>query len=592
MKTYITAFNKVIATVARAVAGFVMGTWRQGSKSTDSNLPDVSTYQHDAEKIFHDDTPKSPCPVACTELQNNNWKNTEGEDIGGIQSNKWDARSDILRNLKKLAPAPIPPEIDNLLRDYQRLGVAWLWHLHQNNLGGILADEMGLGKTIQALAFLAVVRSQTPEIAAFDTSAPVPSLVVCPASLLENWRREATRFAPDLRVFVHHGANRLSDATTSAAYDLIITSYGTLVRDNILFSKSEFGTLVADEAQNCKNYYTKNARTLRTLHARSRFLLTGTPLENSLDDIRSLFAIIMPGYLAPISSYRYDNRYAVHDDENLRNKTAPYILRRTKKAVAPELPEKIEQIVYCEFGPPQAALYREVKNSTKRNIRNLEACGAPEDKIRKAILTQLLRLRQICCHPRLLENSEFWPLAPDVYSKSAKLGAFFDLLTETLDAGHRVLVFSQFTTFLSIVRAELDAQQIHYAYLDGGTSARERQVEIDRFNNPHFDGSPAIPIFLISLKAGGTGLNLTAADTVILLDPWWNPAVEAQAIDRAHRIGQTRVVTSYKIICSGTIEERLLHMQARKGAIAADIFDATSKISSKLSLDDLKSLLD
>jgi superfamily II DNA or RNA helicase len=485
----------------------------------------------------------------------------------------WRARSSALRNLSKLEPAPLPPAVDAWLRLYQRLGTAWLWHLYRNELGGILADEMGLGKTVQALALLAALRVVDPPV-------PGPSLVVCPASLVENWRREAARFTPDLRVIAHHGEERSESAAAFASADLVITSYGTLVRDQPLFESIEFACVIGDEAQHIKNRRTQNARALCSLRARGRFLLTGTPLENSLDDLRSLFAFLMPGHLPPLpAGARGDDK--AWQDERLRAQTASYILRRTKSAVAPELPPKIEQIVYCEFPPAQAALYREWQERGDRELDSLAAGGATDGRLRLAALTQLLRLRQICCDPRLVDGAAGEPDPP-----SSKLDAFRELLEETTDDGHRLLVFSQFTSLLALLRRELEAQNLAYCYLDGAMNARARQAEVDRFQS-----SPDVPVFLLSLKAGGTGLNLTGADTVVHYDPWWNPAVEAQATDRAHRIGQARVVTSYKLICAGTVEEKVLELQAAKRALLADVFEASEAAASRLSLDDLRGLL-
>ncbi|MFT3782305.1 MAG: DEAD/DEAH box helicase [Nibricoccus sp.] len=487
----------------------------------------------------------------------------------------WRERSEALRNLSKLTPAPIPAAFDAQLRSYQRLGAAWLWHLYQHRLGGILADEMGLGKTLQALAVLAALKEKSG-------GASQASLVICPASLVENWRREAARFTPQLNVFIHHAANRLSKATDFAGIDLVVTSYGTLARDRDLFSEAELACLIADEAQHLKNRRTQNAQALRSLNARGRFLLTGTPLENSIDDLRSLFEVLMPGYLDKIPpGTRGDER--LWYDDRLRAKTAPYILRRTKQAVAPELPAKIEQVLYCELSSTQTALYRQVQEESERALMDLEASGASENAIRFATLTQLLRLRQVCCDPRLLPNVKN---ADASATDSAKLDAFRELLAEAVDDGHRLLVFSQFTSLLGLLRAELESQETPFCYLDGSMPPKSRQAEVDRFNQ-----SAEIPIFLISLKAGGTGLNLTSADTVIHFDPWWNPAVEAQATDRAHRIGQTRVVTSYKLICTGTVEEKVLQLQESKRALLADVFEASDAAAAKLSLADLKSLL-
>jgi SNF2 family DNA or RNA helicase len=539
----------------------------------------------------------------------------------------WKSRSAALRDLSTLQPAPTPASLDARMRPYQRLGTAWLWHLYRHQLGGILADEMGLGKTVQALALLsatqaarsnaqasaskppsarqiALTRSFNPPPSAFNAPSSA-SLVVCPASLLENWRRESVRFAPQLRVFVHHGDNRMTRAEDFGTYDLVITSYGTLARDQTLFTSITFDVVIADEAQHIKNRRSQNAAALRALHARARFLLTGTPLENSLDDLRSLFEFLLPGYLTKVPAGLKREERAWFD-ARLKAQTAPYLLRRTKRSVAPELPEKLEQVIWCELTPRQAALYRETQERSERELFDLEAGGASEGKIKFAALTQLLRLRQICCDPRLavapalaaaeLTDSELTsdPAPVPTTSKgaafrsidSAKLESFNELLAEAVDDGHRVLVFSQFTSLLALLRTELDAQNLAYCYLDGSMPTRARQAEVDRFQS-----SPDVPLFLLSLKAGGTGLNLTGADTVVHFDPWWNPAAEAQATDRAHRIGQTRVVTSYKLIAAGTVEEKVLALQAEKRALLADVFEASDAVSAKLSLADLKSLL-
>jgi superfamily II DNA or RNA helicase len=523
----------------------------------------------------------------------------------------WRARSDALRNLSRLTPAPIAAPLDAQLRPYQRIGVAWLWHLFRHELGGILADEMGLGKTLQALALLSAVKA--PSSVATGRAANAarsPSLVVCPASLLENWRRESAHFTPHLRVFVHHGERRLSSAEHFEALDLIITSYGTLTRDSELFAKIRFTCVIADEAQHIKNRRSQAAAALRAQQAGSRFLLTGTPLENAIDDLRSLFEFLLPGFLDRVPSGLRAEERAWFDDR-LRAKVAPYILRRTKQAVAPELPPKLEQIVWCELTPTQAALYRNTQERTERELLDLETGGASEAKLRFAALTQLLRLRQICCDPRLVGATRSAPEVNEItaeavqsadgdksaanpppsedaapYVDSAKLEAFRELLAEAIDDGHRILVFSQFTSLLGLLREELTQQDVASCYLDGSMAPRARQAEVDRFQSSH-----DIPVFLISLKAGGTGLNLTAADTVVHFDPWWNPAVEAQATDRAHRIGQTRVVTSYKLIASGTVEEKVLALQDEKRALLADVFEASDATASRLSLSDLKTLL-
>ncbi len=498
----------------------------------------------------------------------------------------WRRRAEALRDLTRLQPAPVPASFTATLRPYQHIGVAWLWHLHQCELGGVLADEMGLGKTAQALAFLAALHDPLSVVDSLDRPASAkkapdhrPSVVVCPASLVENWRREAARFAPSLRVFVHHGSNRLTEASVAAnEQDLVITSYGTLARDQELFAGVDLAVLIADEAQHVKNRRSQNARALRSIHASSRILLTGTPVENSLEDLRALFEIVLPGYVEKAPTGLKPGERSWHDDR-LRKQTAPYILRRTKALVATELPPKIEQVIYCAPTSTQTTLYTEWQRKSEQELDTLAGDGASEGSMRLATLTQLLRLRQICCDPRLVDVMV-------EASASSKLEAFRELLAEAIDDGHRLLVFSQFTSLLGLLRDELDNQGLTYCYLDGSTPQKQRQLEVDRYQN-----SPDIPVFLISLKAGGTGLNLTAADTVVHFDPWWNPAVEAQASDRAHRIGQTKVVTSYKLICTGTVEEKVMAMQETKRRLLADVFEASDAANSKLSLTDLRELL-
>jgi superfamily II DNA or RNA helicase len=489
----------------------------------------------------------------------------------------WKRRAEALRDLERLEPASLPADFAATLRPYQQIGVAWLWHLHRHDLGGILADEMGLGKTAQAIGLLSAI------VHAASGKKRLPSLVVCPASLVENWRREAAKFAPSLKVFVHHGSNRIGSAADAVAHDLIITSYGTLGRDSELFGEIDLATMIADEAQHAKNRRSLNARALRAQHAKSRLLLTGTPVENSLEDLRTLFEIVLPGYVDAKLPAAAGSGVKTADrdwqDERLRKQTAPYILRRTKSVVAKELPPKIEQVIHCTPTTEQLALYNEYQRSSEEQLNALAADGASENSQRMATLTQLLRLRQICCDPRLVEQMA-------EASASSKLEAFRELLAEAIDDGHRVLVFSQFTSLLGLLRDEMDRQEISFCYLDGSTPQKARQAEVDRFN-----GSPDIPVFLISLKAGGTGLNLTGADTVVHFDPWWNPAAEAQATDRAHRIGQTKVVTSYKLICSGTVEEKVMMMQEEKRRLLADVFEASDAVNAKLTLADLRGLL-
>lgn len=405
----------------------------------------------------------------------------------------------------------------------------------------------------------------------------MPALVVCPAGLIENWCREIRRFAPHLPVVVHHRASRINPAVDPLGTAVVVTSYSTLAVDQALFSGTHWAVVIGDEAQHIKNRRTLSAGVLRRLRTHGRFLLTGTPVENRIEDLCSLFEFLLPGYLASAagrSSGSGDQRWS---PEAVRQRAAPYILRRTKVVVAPELPEKLEQTVYCEMEPRQQQLYRDFLEQSGRAILDLELGGANEGRVRMEVLKQILRLRQICADPRLIEP-EFGA------TDSSKWNVLREVLNEARDGGHRVLVFSQFVQLLKRVRADLEQSGWSCAYLDGAT--RNRMAEVDRFQN-----DPTIDVFLISLKAGGTGLNLTAADTVVHLDPWWNPAVEAQATDRAHRIGQTRRVTSLKLIVAGSIEERILTLQAGKAALLEEVLEAGDAATGKLTLDELKELI-
>ncbi len=476
----------------------------------------------------------------------------------------WRDRAEALGNISKLAPPPLPAELDEQLRLYQRIGTAWMVHLYRNGLAGILADEMGLGKTLQALCLIEATRAKKQ-----------PALVVCPASLVENWRREANRFLPGLRVFLHYREQRLAAASEFGAHDLVITSYSTLIRDQELFRQIEWNCIVADEAQHIKNRRTQNARALCSLRGKGRFVLTGTPVENSLTDLVSLFAFLMPGHVGDIpTDARGDER--IWHENRLRKKAAPYILRRTKAWVAPELPEKIEQTLFCEMEPAQRILYDQYLGETRVEFESLEKSGQTEGAIRNAMFVRLLRLRQICCDPRLVEAERL----PD---DSGKLNVFRELVSEAIDDGHRLLVFSLFLSVLQLLKSDLEEEGLPYAYLDGQT--RNRLAVCDKFND-----DPAIPVFLISLKAGGVGLNLTGADTVVHYDPWWNPATEMQATDRAHRIGQKKVVTSIKLIAAGSVEEKVLALQRSKRALLEDLFDESRAATSTASLSDLKEL--
>lgn len=480
----------------------------------------------------------------------------------------WQSRSRALKQVGALEAAPIRSAFDAILRTYQRIGVAWLWHLYRHQLGGILADEMGLGKTLQALALIeCIANTQTHSI---------PAMVVCPASLVENWIREAGRFVPGLSLIKHHGTKRAKESIGFAGADLVVTSYGTLRQDIEMLSTIDWSVIVGDEAQHIKNRRSQNARSLTRLHSHGRFLLTGTPVENSLDDVLSLFTFLMPGYLTKATGKLSREDRAWHAQRQIQ-RAAAYILRRTKKEVAPELPDKIEKTFFCELGAKQIRFYQDTLEKTRREIFNLEMGGATAGRVQFAAFTELLRLRQVCVDPRILDDT--FPAAD-----SAKLAAFDEVLDECIDAGSRILVFSSFVTALKLLAQHLTERGYSFCYLDG--QSKNRLAICDQFNQ-----DSSIPVFLISLKAGGTGLNLTGADTVVHYDPWWNPAAEAQATDRAHRIGQEKVVTSIKLIAANTVEEKVLELQAKKAEILKQLFQESEAANSKVSLDDIKSLL-
>jgi superfamily II DNA or RNA helicase len=472
-----------------------------------------------------------------------------------------------------------PPlgELDAVLRPYQKEGVAWLWFLRRNGFGGVLADEMGLGKTLQALALVAASRAET-------AGATGPALVICPTSLVANWVAEARRFTPKLRVLVLTGAGRQADFARIPAHDLVVTSYALARRDAERYRDLAFDTVILDEAQHIKNRATQNAQAVKAIRARHRLALTGTPLENSVLDLWSLFDFLMPGYLGAATDFRERYEVPIVRDRDatvqarLARRVRPFLRRRLKRDVAAELPPKIEQVAFCELTAEQAAVYRQLLEAGRREV--LAAVGRQGlGRSRMVVLTTLLRLRQVCCDLRLLKLPAVAPAAA-----SAKLELFGELLEEIVDGGHRALVFSQFTTMLGLLRERIAAAGLDHCYLDGATADRAAVVQ-------RFQANPAIPVFLISLKAGGTGLNLTGADTVIHFDPWWNPAVEAQATDRAHRIGQTRVVTSYKLIARDTVEEKILRLQQRKRETLQAMLGDEEQMVAALDWEEIQELL-
>ncbi len=474
-----------------------------------------------------------------------------------------------------------PPlgKLESVLRPYQKQGVAWLRFLRENGFGGILADEMGLGKTLQALAFLNSVRNETPK-----AHSPVPHLIVCPTSLVFNWIAEVKKFTPELRVLALHGPDRHKLFSEINNHDLVVTSYALIRRDADRYRELEFDTVVLDEAQHIKNRQTQNAQAVKAVKAQHRLVLTGTPLENSVLDLWSIFDFLMPGYLGTAKDFRERYELPIAKEKNseaqsrLARRLRPFMLRRLKQEVAKDLPEKLEQVSFCELTADQRGVYQQVIEASRKEV--LEAVGAQGlAKSRMVVLTALLRLRQVCCDLRLLKLENINPA-----NASGKLDLFGELLEEVVDGGHRVLVFSQFTSMLALLKERLAEEEIEFCYLDGSTTDRGAVVE-------KFQQNAGIPVFLISLKAGGVGLNLTGADTVIHFDPWWNPAVEDQATGRAHRIGQTKVVTSYKLITRDTVEEKILTLQNRKREIIQATLEGEEAFTDSLNWEEIQELL-
>jgi superfamily II DNA or RNA helicase len=462
------------------------------------------------------------------------------------------------------------------LRPYQREGLGWIQFLREFRLGGCLADDMGLGKTIQVLAALL---ERHHRIAAATGDEPRTSLVVVPRSLVFNWHQEATRFAPQLRLLDHTSTGRPRNPEAFKDVDLVLTTYGTLRSDITWLKDYPFDYAILDEAQAVKNSASQSAKAVRLLNARHRLALSGTPVQNHLGELWSLFDFLNPGMLGSSSILQTAGQGKSLDPEvrtTLARALRPYILRRTKEQVAPELPEKLQQTVWCDLGPKQRELYDQLRDHYRQALlAHVDSAGIKKSQIQ--ILEALLRLRQAACHPALLDKAY-------AHESSAKIDALLSFLDQIADEGHKALVFSQFTSLLAIVKAKLDEKKIVYEYLDGQT--RDRQQRVERFQT-----DPDCKLFLISLKAGGLGLNLTAADYVYLLDPWWNPAAEAQAIDRAHRIGQTRRVFAYRLIARDTVEEKVLQLQETKRELANAIIDADNSVLSRIGREELQLLL-
>jgi superfamily II DNA or RNA helicase len=480
---------------------------------------------------------------------------------------KFAAARQALRAFDRIQPQEPPAGFVGTLRPYQKLAHGWFEFLRTLGFGGCLADDMGLGKTIQVLSLLEQRR---------DLGSG-PSLIVVPRSLIFNWIAEARKFAPNLRVLDQSHSQRRKETVHLADFDLVLSTYGTLRRDAAFLKDFEFDYLILDEAQAIKNAGTEAAKAVRLLTGRHKLALSGTPIENHLGELWSLFDFLNPGMLGRLGRFAGLAQEADADQRDLLSRAVrPFILRRTKRQVAPELPERVEQTILVELDPERRRAYDELRDYYRQMLLNkINADGIGKSQI--VILEALLRLRQAACHPGLIDKAR-------IDEPSAKLDELLARLASATESGERVLVFSQFTSFLAIVKLRLKQAKIPFLYLDGKTKNRQELVD-------HFQSGDGPAVFLISLKAGGVGLNLTAARTVYLLDPWWNPAVEAQAIDRVHRIGQQQTVFATRLIAADTVEQKVLELQSKKKGLADAIINADNAGISSLTREDLELLL-
>jgi len=483
-----------------------------------------------------------------------------------------DEAFDQLRQRLATASHPIaqdpPASFLGELRTYQREALGWIQFLRHFTFGGCLADDMGLGKTVTVLAELARVAATSPR----------PSLVVVPRSVVHNWKAEAARFTPTLRVLDYSSLDRREADDQLTNVDLVIVTYGTVRRDIDQLRNVEFEYVILDEAQTIKNAATEAAKAVRLLNSRYRLALSGTPIENHLGELWSLFEFLNPGLLGRASTFRKATRGHAKDETValIARGLRPFLLRRTKAQVATELPARTEQTLTCVLSPRERSFYDALRRHYRSSLlAHVSKVGVGRSGLQ--VLEALLRLRQAACHPGLIAPAR-------QHEPSSKIELLLEVLTEVVEEGHKALVFSQFTSLLALVKPVLDAAKIPYEYLDGRT--RDRAPRIERFQT-----DPNCPVFLVSLKAGGVGLNLTAADYVFLLDPWWNPAVEAQAIDRTHRIGQTKEVFAYRLIAEDTVEEKVLALQATKRALADAVLSANPVGLADLSAGELEFLL-
>lgn len=499
-------------------------------------------------------------------------ENLEDPNQPGLRTALDIARA--LTGKKEIKHVPKPEGFQGTLRPYQQAGLDWLVFLHEHQLGGCLADDMGLGKTVQALALFQYL---------LESGSGGPFLVVAPVSTLSNWYNEAARFTPGLGVLIHAGPDRCKEPQVLANADLILVSYHTLRNDKELFQELKPGLMLLDESQNIKNVRTATFKAVRSIPAASRFSLTGTPVENNSMELWAQMDFLNPGLLENQSRFKrlfatpIESRGDKEVAERLRRRVYPFILRRRKQDVAADLPPREEVVVYCEMEERQQALYQRVKSEIRARILNAMGSGDPA-KFLILILKGLLRLRQMALLPKLVDPAF-------VKAGSVKLDVLKDLVLEILAEGHKLLLFSQFVSILKVLETWLNQEQLAYAYLDG--QSKDRAQQIKTFQKP--DGPN---IFLLSLKAGGTGINLTAADYVILFDPWWNPAVEAQAIDRCHRIGQTRRVIAYRLIVKETIEEKIMDLQQKKRLLVDQLITSEKSFFKQLDKEEIMGLFD
>lgn len=483
---------------------------------------------------------------------------------------------DLILGKKQIPTTPIPDHLGKILRSYQKEGIEWLERLRKMHLNGILADDMGLGKTLQAIT--AITQYQ-------ESSENKTSLVVCPTSLIYNWQEEFSKFNPKISTLVIDGPpqQRKKLLKKITDFDLVITSYTLLQKDIETYKSHSFGYAILDEAQHIKNRGTRNAKSVKMVNADHRLILTGTPIENSLEELWSLFDFLMPGLLCSyqrfVEKYLRNNNYNGNEQvEELRRRVSPFILRRMKSDVAKDLPPISNILYHCQLTDLQEQLYQSYLKSAKDELTELVKKEGFE-KVQMHVLATLTRLKQICCHPAIFAKEKAES------GDSAKYEMLMELLQSLIESQHKTVIFSQYTKMLNIIRQDLEKQGLKFCYLDGST--KNRLSIVKKFNE-----DPTIPIFLVSLKAGGSGLNITGADTVIHYDMWWNPAVENQATDRVHRIGQTQSVSSYKLVTLNSIEEKILNLQNRKSGLVKQVISNEEEAMSKLTWQEVLELLE